>query len=52
MPATLAWLVAGCALKKHLTRLAPPAQWLAGIALGALAGLAGATGAAETPAAA
>ncbi|MDO9405455.1 MAG: sensor histidine kinase [Polaromonas sp.] len=41
MPATLAWLVAGCALKKHLTRLAPPVQWLAGIALGALAGLCG-----------
>ena len=38
LPATLAWLIAACALKKYLLRLAPRLQWTAGIALGALAG--------------
>ncbi|RYX97636.1 MAG: sensor histidine kinase [Comamonadaceae bacterium] len=41
LPATLAWLVVGCLLKKQLARLPAPAQWGAGIALGALAGLYG-----------
>ncbi|MES2414579.1 MAG: histidine kinase [Pseudomonadota bacterium] len=41
LPATLAWLVAGCALKKYLNRLAPPLQWLSGIALGMGAALYG-----------
>lgn len=38
LPATLAWLIAGCALKKRLMRMASRLQWAAGIALGALAG--------------
>ncbi len=41
LPATLAWLIAVCALKVHLNRLAPSRQWLVGMALGALAGLYG-----------
>ena len=41
LPATLAWLIAACALKSRLARLEPSAQWLAGITLGALAGLYG-----------
>jgi two-component system, LytTR family, sensor histidine kinase AlgZ len=41
LPGTLAWLIAGCALKRHLTRLAPAWQWLAGIGLGAAAGVYG-----------
>ena len=41
LPATLAWLIAACALKKRLMRLAQRTQWLAGITLGALAGLYG-----------
>ena len=41
LPATLAWLIAACALKKHLARLDSPQQWLAGMLLGALAGLYG-----------
>ena len=41
LPATLAWLIAACALKAHLARLPPAGQWLAGISLGALAGLYG-----------
>ena len=38
-PATLAWLIAGCLIKRQLARLAPALQWLSGIALGAVAGL-------------
>lgn len=41
LPATLAWLIAACALKVHLARLTKSGQWLAGIGLGALAGLYG-----------
>jgi two-component system sensor histidine kinase AlgZ len=41
LPATLLWLVAACALKKVLARLPRQAQYLAGAALGALAGLYG-----------
>ena len=41
LPATLAWLIAACALKTRLAGLGYPAQWLAGIFLGALAGLYG-----------
>ena len=41
LPATLAWLIAGCALKARLARLVPAGQWLAGIGLGAVAGLYG-----------
>ena len=41
LPATLAWLIAACALKARLTRLRPAGQWLAGILLGALAGVGG-----------
>lgn len=41
LPATLAWLIAVCALKVRLNRLAISHQWLAGMALGALAGLYG-----------
>lgn len=41
LPATLAWLIAACALKARLARLNPFAQWLAGISLGAIAGLYG-----------
>ena len=42
LPATLLWLVAACALKKALlARLPRQAQYLAGAALGALAGLYG-----------
>eukprot|EP01031_Cornospumella_fuschlensis_P053262 gene53262-65057_t len=41
LPATLAWLIAACALKKYLNRLPPGGQWLAGIVLGAGAGLYG-----------
>lgn len=40
LPATLLWLVAGCSLKKPLARLPVQAQMAAGVALGALAGLA------------
>jgi two-component system, LytTR family, sensor histidine kinase AlgZ len=43
LPATLAWLVVACALKKPLQRLSRPLQWAAGIALGVLAGLYGCT---------
>ena len=39
LPATLAWLIAACALKARLARLAPVGQWLAGISLGAAAGV-------------
>ena len=41
LPATLAWLIAACALKGRLTRLKPAGQWLSGIGLGAVAGLYG-----------
>ena len=41
LPATLAWLIVCCALKKLLARLSPVLQQAAGIALGALAGLYG-----------
>ncbi|MES2512329.1 MAG: histidine kinase [Pseudomonadota bacterium] len=41
LPATLGWLVVACGLKKYLNRLSPRPQWLAGIALGAVAGLYG-----------
>lgn len=41
LPATLLWLLAVCALKKHLGYLSMPVQWASGIALGALAALYG-----------
>lgn len=41
LPATLAWLLAACALKTRLARLGTAQQWAAGMALGALAGLYG-----------
>ena len=41
LPATLAWLIAACALKARLAQLGLSGQWLAGIILGAVAGLYG-----------
>ncbi len=41
LPATLVWLIAACSLKKALARLTPAFQQVAGILLGALAGLYG-----------
>lgn len=41
LPATLVWLIAVCALKSRLVRRKPSQQWLAGMSLGALAGLYG-----------
>jgi two-component system, LytTR family, sensor histidine kinase AlgZ len=41
LPATLAWLIVACSLKKLLARQAPAAQQVFGIALGAVAGLYG-----------
>ena len=41
LPATLAWLIVSCSLKKVLARLAPAAQQVFGMALGAVAGLYG-----------
>ncbi len=41
LPATLAWLLVACSLKKVLARLAPAAQQAFGMALGVLAGLYG-----------
>ena len=41
LPATLVWLIAACSLKKMLARLSSAAQQLAGVALGAVAGLYG-----------
>ena len=41
LPATLAWLIVACSLKKVLARVAPAAQQAFGIALGALVGLYG-----------
>lgn len=41
LPATLAWLIVCCGLKRALARLSPSGQQAAGIALGALAGVYG-----------
>ena len=41
LPATLVWLIAVCALKRPLNRLALWGQWLAGTLIGAAAGLYG-----------
>jgi two-component system sensor histidine kinase AlgZ len=41
LPATLIWLIVACSLKKLLSWLRPALQQLAGVALGALAGLYG-----------
>mgnify|MGYP001605426296 FL=1 len=41
LPATLAWLIAACSLKKPLARLPRAGQYVAGVTLGALAGLYG-----------
>jgi two-component system sensor histidine kinase AlgZ len=41
LPATLAWLIVACSLKKVLATLSPVAQQVFGMALGALAGLYG-----------
>jgi two-component system sensor histidine kinase AlgZ len=41
LPATLAWLIVACSMKKVLARLAPLAQQAFGVALGALAGVYG-----------
>lgn len=41
LPATLAWLIVACSLKRLLARLPVPAQHLFGVALGAVAGLYG-----------
>ena len=41
LPATLAWLLSACAVKKPISRLPMPAQWAVGIGLGLLAGLYG-----------
>jgi two-component system sensor histidine kinase AlgZ len=41
LPATLAWLVVGCSLKRVLARLPGWGQHVAGVALGALAGVYG-----------
>jgi len=41
LPATLVWLIAACSLKKMLARLSSAAQQLAGVVLGAIAGLYG-----------
>ena len=42
LPATLVWLIAACSLKKVLARVSSNAQYVAGVLLGALAGLYGA----------
>ncbi|MDO9359784.1 MAG: histidine kinase [Polaromonas sp.] len=39
LPATLAWLIVACVLKRPLVRLGIVWQWAAGMALGVLAGL-------------
>lgn len=39
LPATLAWLITACSLKRALQRLQAPLQYAAGVLLGALAGL-------------
>lgn len=41
LPATLVWLIAACSLKQLLARLSSNAQQVAGVALGAVAGLYG-----------
>ena len=41
LPATLLWLIVACSLKKGLARLSPALQQVAGVTLGALAGLYG-----------
>ena len=41
LPAMLSWLIGACVIKTWLARLATPLQWVAGIGLGALAGLYG-----------
>lgn len=41
LPATLAWLIAGCSLKTVLARLPREGQYAAGVAMGALAGVYG-----------
>lgn len=41
LPGTLAWLVAGCALKRVIGALPVGGQWAAGVLLGVLAGLYG-----------
>ena len=41
LPATLVWLIAACSLKRVLARLSSTAQQVAGVGLGALAGLYG-----------
>ncbi|MDE2418062.1 MAG: histidine kinase [Burkholderiales bacterium] len=41
LPATLAWLLVGCASKRWLARTTLPVQYLLAVALGALAGLYG-----------
>jgi two-component system sensor histidine kinase AlgZ len=41
LPATLAWLIAVCALKTRLNRLRAPGQWVSGIVLGMAAGIYG-----------
>ncbi len=41
LPATLAWLIVACSLKKLLARITPPAQQGFGVLLGAVAGLYG-----------
>jgi two-component system sensor histidine kinase AlgZ len=41
LPATLAWLIVACSLKKPLSRRPRPVQYTAGVVLGAVAGLYG-----------
>ena len=41
LPATLVWLIAACSMKKLLARLSPAFQQLAGVLLGAVAGVYG-----------
>ena len=41
LPATLAWLIAACSLKKILARLVPALQHACGVLIGAVAGLYG-----------
>ena len=41
LPATLSWLIAVCAFKRHLSRLQVKYQWLAGLLMGAAAGMYG-----------
>jgi two-component system sensor histidine kinase AlgZ len=44
LPAALVWLIVACSLKNLLARLPPQGQYVAGVALGALAGLYGCAG--------